>query len=243
MCSFAVTFAAGFSSDDSATVGQWSLTGSEQCGGSSWNAKVMKPIMYLIPFILRFFQEVRTRNWWNVGKYFSAIMMVVSSCLHDQQTNLGSLSVDGSYDKYSISFWYVHWLFWAVVKTGYCYYWDIIKDWGLWQDSDYLRKNRLYKQDWVYYFAMFTNLCGRISWTLALSPHLFADSQWELMFALIEISRRGQWSFFRVENQVINVEVAKWGRLSMDEKATPDDDEDDALLQVPALERNLWDDF
>lgn len=209
-CSFAVTIAGYAKSSNDDQLGSWSLRASEECGSNSWNAQIMRPTMYLLPFVLRFFQECRTKNWWNVGKYFSAIMMVLSSTLHDQQRNLGKGSEDDdNVGAYTLTFWYGFWIFWAIVKTVYCYGWDILRDWGLMQDDQYLRKRRLYGRKWVYYLAIFTNLCGRISWTLALSPHVLGDSKWELMFALIEISRRGQWSFFRVEYQVINVNAAK----------------------------------
>lgn len=226
MCSFAVTIGGYAKSSNDNQFGRWSLRASEECGSNSLNAQIVRPTMYLLPFVLRFFQECRTKNWWNVGKYFSCIMMVLSSTLHDQQRNLGKASLDDdNVNAYTWSFWYCFWLFWAIVKTVYCYGWDILRDWGLMQDDQYLRRRRLYRRKWVYYLAMLTNLCGRISWTLALSPHVLGDSQWELMFALIEISRRGQWSFFRVEYQVINVSAAK--RLVSDDN---DSGEDKILL-------------
>ena len=237
MCCFAVTVSGVARSDNTDQLGQYALVGNEQCGAGSWNAQVMKPVMYLLPFVLRFFQECRTKNWWNVGKYFSCIMMVLSSTLHDQQKNLGpTLSADDAFDEYTWGFWYGFWIFWAIVKTCYCYGWDLIKDWGLLQDDKYLRRKRLFSRDWVYYVAMFTNFCGRVSWTLAISPHILGDSQWELMFALIEISRRGQWSFFRVEYQVINVEAAKLLHNN-------DDDDDDSFTVDDEEDGNVGMDF
>ena len=119
-----------------------------------------------------------------------------------------------------------------VVKTTYCYVWDVMRDWGLWQRGTtppLLRPTRLYRRTWVYYAAMVTNFAGRVSWSLAISPHVLPP-RWHLLLALVEISRRGQWSLLRLENQTISTGALAMPTAVRQRIGAGDDDADGAEL-------------
>ena len=53
----------------------------------------------------------------------------------------------------------------------------------------------------IYYWALFSNLILRISWTYKLSSHLRHNEFTVFIVAALEMVRRFQWIFFRVENE------------------------------------------
>eukprot|EP00163_Fabomonas_tropica_P014171 TRINITY_DN2585_c1_g8_i1.p1 TRINITY_DN2585_c1_g8~~TRINITY_DN2585_c1_g8_i1.p1 ORF type:complete len:378 (-),score=38.65 TRINITY_DN2585_c1_g8_i1:21-1154(-) len=178
------------------------------CDGD--NKKYFKPIMYVLPFWLRFVQcwyrawVTRHQGGWphyqnfvNAGKYLSAILVVFTSSM-----NTDFIDFDHPYDW---STWRFLWLGAIVVKTLYCYIWDITMDWDLAIHGDkakhwLLRPHLIYgRHYWVYYAAMVSNFFARCAWSLAISPHA-APADWSLALAMVEILRRAQWKVFRMEN-------------------------------------------
>eukprot|EP00010_Vexillifera_abyssalis_P008264 CAMPEP_0201545094 /NCGR_PEP_ID=MMETSP0173_2-20130828/1643_1 /ASSEMBLY_ACC=CAM_ASM_000268 /TAXON_ID=218659 /ORGANISM="Vexillifera sp., Strain DIVA3 564/2" /LENGTH=252 /DNA_ID=CAMNT_0047953403 /DNA_START=434 /DNA_END=1192 /DNA_ORIENTATION=- len=106
--------------------------------------------------------------------------------------------------------WHYAWIACLVVKTIYCYVWDITMDWALWrcQKPGFsfpkgLRQKRLYSWTWVYYFAMVTNFFMRCSWAIAISVNNLVPPYWSMLMAAVEIFRRAQWLVFRIENESI----------------------------------------
>eukprot|EP01128_Nolandella_sp_AFSM9_P010882 TRINITY_DN7598_c0_g1_i1.p1 TRINITY_DN7598_c0_g1~~TRINITY_DN7598_c0_g1_i1.p1 ORF type:complete len:522 (+),score=49.47 TRINITY_DN7598_c0_g1_i1:112-1677(+) len=202
------------------------------CGHNSMHMQIMQPIMVGLPFWIRFIQclyrvfETRDKGWvWahtqhivNSGKYFSALMVVLTSTAN----HVAMGSKDGRWTAYRFA-----WLAAVVVKTTYCYVWDLTMDWDLLSKSStqtdektlllqgarvnssepvetfppLLRHQRMYKYTFFYYFAMVTNFFMRISWTVAISNHLDLPKFWKLLMALVEIMRRAQWLTFRFENE------------------------------------------
>ena len=61
--------------------------------------------------------------------------------------------------------------------------------------------NLLYGQIWVYYWVLASNLVLRCTWTYKLSAHLRHNYLTVFTIAALEILRRFQWVFFRVENE------------------------------------------
>jgi hypothetical protein len=59
------------------------------------------------------------------------------------------------------------------------------------------RETRLYPGH-IYGAVVLFNLCGRISWSLAISPH-FCQHACRVVVGLVEIIRRGVWIVFRLE--------------------------------------------
>ena len=89
-----------------------------------------------------------------------------------------------------------------MVKTVYCYYWDLVHDWGLMKPGHAGLRDRatLTFRPSTYYVCMLTNLTGRIAWTLTLSGSVL-DPRYGPLFAVVEILRRCQWNVFRLEHR------------------------------------------
>ncbi|VFQ65716.1 unnamed protein product [Cuscuta campestris] len=59
----------------------------------------------------------------------------------------------------------------------------------------------LYGQKWVYIWVIGSNLILRCTWTYKLSAHLRHNYLTLFTITALEIFRRFQWAFFRVENE------------------------------------------
>ena len=159
----------------------------------------------------------------NAGKYFSSIMVVVSSgVLVSFSSNHvfiahHTTAMHVAIDAHQLVEWTpakAHWVFWLVVKTLYCTVWDWTQDWSLFQSRAFdsrpfpifLRPQRLYDYTFFYYFAIVSNFAMRCSWSIALSVnHVLLPDYWSPLMALVEIVRRSQWLVFRVENRHIEL--------------------------------------
>ena len=60
-------------------------------------------------------------------------------------------------------------------------------------------KEKLLYHKAFYFYLMLSNLVLRLSWTYKLSPHLRRNHFTVLMFTLLEVFRRFQWMFVRIE--------------------------------------------
>jgi len=73
--------------------------------------------------------------------------------------------------RYNNPMFYI-WILLSFLSTLYGYYWDVRKDWGLFEpkaEVKYLREELVYDSKWYYYGAMGTDLLLRFSWAIALS--------------------------------------------------------------------------
>lgn len=103
------------------------------------------------------------------------------------------------------------WICSAIISALYSYYWDLKNDWGFLQpNSKYriLRDKLHYHQPWIYYCAITINLILRFTWTLSISPDIASylglnSITFTLMISFLEMFRRCQWNFFRVEKEHI----------------------------------------
>ncbi|KAJ0512394.1 hypothetical protein HanHA300_Chr10g0345811 [Helianthus annuus] len=59
----------------------------------------------------------------------------------------------------------------------------------------------IYGQNWVYLWVIGSNLILRCTWTYKLSAHLRHNYLTVFAITALEIFRRFQWAFFRVENE------------------------------------------
>eukprot|EP00051_Salpingoeca_urceolata_P016313 m.215791 g.215791 ORF g.215791 m.215791 type:complete len:516 (+) comp18645_c0_seq7:266-1813(+) len=184
-----------------------SLQKDYHCGEDSTHHSYIKPTLYVLPIWLRFVQciwnfingyRTATSRWnryshlANAAKYVSAMMVVLTS------------SAQGLTSGETREYWRAAWIGSMVIKTLYCYLWDVYMDWGLGDvDAGFLRERLVYPK-WMYYIALVTNFFARISWALAISPH-FCEVSCKLFFGLVEIARRGQWSIIRVENEFLTL--------------------------------------
>eukprot|EP00850_Spirogloea_muscicola_P015471 SM000118S25614 [mRNA] locus=s118:412109:416562:- [translate_table: standard] len=178
----------------------------EVCGSHS----VMIPMVLAFPYVCRFFQclrqysDTKEKNCiYNALKYLSAFPVIFLSAL-----------------KYRVplphwqSIYKPLWLTCSILNSCFAYYWDISRDWdlGLFNGgcngkNPLLRNNLYYGRKWVYYWAMSSNLLLRASWTYKLAAHLRPNTSTVFIVSAVEMLRRFQWIFFRVENE--------WNKMTM----------------------------
>ncbi|OAQ99477.1 hypothetical protein LLEC1_02338 [Akanthomyces lecanii] len=148
-----------------------------------------------VPALWRFFQCVRrykdTRNVFphlvNGGKYSMTILcnvLLSNYRIHRTNTNMGLF------------------IFFSVVNT----IWDLFMDFSLLQFHSrhfWLRDILALKSKWPYYFIMIIDPIFRFNWILYVV--LPADANHSTVFsfgvAILEVTRRGMWALFRVENE------------------------------------------
>ncbi|TYI46192.1 hypothetical protein E1A91_D13G089500v1 [Gossypium mustelinum] len=89
-------------------------------------------------------------------------------------------------------------------------YWDIVFDWGLLRrhsKNPYLRDKLLVPYKSVYFAAMALDVVLRIAWmqlVLEFKLHSLHRMAITTVVSCLEITRRGIWSFFRIENEHLN---------------------------------------
>ncbi|KAJ4785442.1 EXS (ERD1/XPR1/SYG1) family protein [Rhynchospora pubera] len=196
------------------------------CGSHS----VAIPLVLVFPYLCRFFQCLRQYKdtkektcLFNALKYTTAIPVIFLSALKyhvipDSWTN----------------FYRPLWLISSVINSLYSFYWDITRDWDLSILSRIFKfKNPTFWSDalhgkvWVYYWVVFSNLILRCTWTYKLSAHLRHNYLTVFTITALEIVRRFQWIFFRVENEWNKMNNKQWVELSTN---TPKTEEEDTLL-------------
>lgn len=183
--------------------------------------EVSAPIITALPYwfrlqqcVRRFYDcgpghEDRKVHLLNAGKYLASL----------SATCLAAVGNYTSVDFHHLESWSVGRIIWfsvLCVSTLYAYLWDVLMDWSLievekerprwfkWR----LRKNRLYYYTFFYYWAMLSNLFGRMVWALTITPHgvlngIPAPISTTLL-AVIELLRRAQWSLLRLENEYLS---------------------------------------
>ncbi|MCO5575653.1 hypothetical protein L7F22_029456 [Adiantum nelumboides] len=185
------------------------------CGSHS----VWIPCVLALPYLCRFLQCLRQYSdtkdktcIFNALKYATSFPVILLSAL-----------------KYHVAVEIWHglyrplWLFLGLINTCFSFYWDIKRDWDLnffssLFNSKYplLRPNLLYSHHWVYYGAIGSNLLLRWAWTYKLSAHLRHNYITVFLMTALEIMRRFQWIFFRVESE--------WNKVSRANLQTPTKD-------------------
>ncbi|KAL0408804.1 UNVERIFIED_CONTAM: Phosphate transporter [Sesamum radiatum] len=94
--------------------------------------------------------------------------------------------------------------------TVYQLYWDFVKDWGLLQfnsKNPWLRDELILRQKFIYFFSMGLNLVLRLAWLQTVFHYNFGKVDYRvtmLFLAALEVVRRGQWNFYRLENEHLN---------------------------------------
>ncbi|KAI4322563.1 hypothetical protein L6164_022243 [Bauhinia variegata] len=170
------------------------------CGSHS----VAIPLVLVLPYLFRLFQCLRQykdtgekTTLLNALKYSTAVPVIFLSALKyhvfpDRWTN----------------FYRPLWLLSSVVNSLYSFYWDLSRDWDL---SGFTRifkftkphicSHLLHGRLWVYFWVIGSNLVLRCTWTYKLSAHLRHNYLTVFAIAALEIFRRFQWIFFRIENE------------------------------------------
>ncbi|KAF9874983.1 signal transduction protein [Colletotrichum karsti] len=162
-----------------------------------------------LPPIWRFLQCLRryrdTRNIFphlvNGGKYTMSILAAMALSLYRINNTRGNLAM-------FIAF--------STINAVYTSLWDLFMDFSLMQAQyNFLREIRALKKRWPYYLIMVLDPILRFAWIFyAIFTH---DTQHStivsFMVALAEVSRRGMWTLFRVENEhCANVKIYKASR-------------------------------
>ncbi|CAK9175194.1 unnamed protein product [Ilex paraguariensis] len=162
------------------------------------------PIVLVLPYIFRLFQCLRQykdtgekNTLLNALKYSTAVPVIFLSALKyhvfpDKWTNM----------------YRPLWLLSSVLNSLYSFYWDVTRDWDLSGftrifkfSKPHLFSHMLYGRKWVYFWVIGSNLILRCTWTYKLSAHLRHNYITLFTITALEIFRRFQWVFFRVENE------------------------------------------
>ncbi|XP_020587548.1 SPX and EXS domain-containing protein 5-like isoform X2 [Phalaenopsis equestris] len=175
------------------------------CGSHS----IAIPLVLVFPYLCRFFQCLRQymdtkerSSLLNALKYSTAVPVIFLSAL-----------------KYHVlpvkwtNFYRPLWLFFCILNSLYSFYWDITRDWDLSIFSSVFKfrnpnlvSRLLYGRMWVHCWVLSSNLVLRCTWTYKLSAHLRHNYLTVFAITALEIFRRFQWIFFRVENE--------WNKMS-----------------------------
>ena len=171
------------------------------CYRGVWHANIFLALPYLIRMIQCFWlysSESDPLQLFNALKYITAFPVIFSSMMKHYAV-----------DAPSVGFWIQIWFLASVVNTAFSFYWDIELDWDmLWFRKDRsgtagwwprLQPDPLYSPPALYYCAILTNFAIRIAWIYKLSVHLHYSLTGHLVVALLEVLRRCQWIFIRIE--------------------------------------------
>ncbi|TVY94096.1 Protein SYG1-like protein [Lachnellula willkommii] len=152
-----------------------------------------------LPGIWRALQCLRryydTRNSFphlvNCGKYGMTIMYYVTLSMYRMNHSKSHLAVFSTF---------------AAINACYCSIWDLLMDWSLLQPNAskrFLRDVRGYKSAWWYYGAMILDPILRFNWIFySIYTHdLQHNTVVSFLVAFSEVTRRGIWTLFRVENE------------------------------------------
>ncbi|XP_057482101.1 phosphate transporter PHO1 homolog 1-like [Actinidia eriantha] len=183
------------------------ITGSYKTQDYSYcmRTKSFRDIAYAVSFLpyywramqcaRRWFDEGQTSHLINLGKYVSAMLAAGAKVAYEKEKTIG-------------------WLCLMVVvssaATVYQLYWDFVKDWGLLQfhsKNPWLRNELMLRQKFIYFFSMGLNLLLRLAWLQTVLHYNFGCVDYRvtgLFLAAFEVIRRGQWNFYRLENEHLN---------------------------------------
>ncbi|KAK7272305.1 hypothetical protein RJT34_28816 [Clitoria ternatea] len=184
------------------------------CGSHS----VAIPLVLVLPYLFRLNQCLRQykdtgekTTLMNALKYSTAVPVIFLSALKyhvfpDRWTN----------------FYRPLWLLSGVVNSSYSFYWDVARDWDLSGFTRIFKFNKphlfsyvLHGRRWVYVWVIGSNLILRCTWTYKLSAHLRHNYLTVFTIAALEIFRRFQWIFFRVENEWNKMNAKSHPQLSV----------------------------
>ncbi|KAL9224931.1 hypothetical protein vseg_000910 [Gypsophila vaccaria] len=175
------------------------------CGSHS----IAIPVVLVLPYFFRLFQCLRQykdtgekSSLLNALKYSTAVPVIFLSALKyhvfpDKWTNI----------------YRPLWLVSSVVNSTYSFYWDVTRDWDMSCFTRIFKFGKphicsylLHERKWVYCWVIGSNLILRCTWTYKLSAHLRHNYLTVFAITALEIFRRFQWVFFRVENE--------WNKMS-----------------------------
>ncbi|KAF9934408.1 hypothetical protein FBU30_002232 [Linnemannia zychae] len=212
---------------------QWEDLATQCSTGHMW----ITPFLTALPAWFRFLQCLRryrdTLEWFphlvNAGKYSASLI---------------NLFVYFSFRHYGGSQLKTAWIFVSIITSCYTFAWDVYMDWGLFRfgkngggahGRPFLRQELVYSRTWVYYMAIVLDFIGRFSWTARLIPMNINVMVLSFILAFLEVLRRWQWNFFRLENEHLNncgqfraiKDIPLPFHIRVQGESDPDDDDDD----------------
>nr|WET17603.1 SPX-EXS6 [Phoebe bournei] len=143
----------------------------------------------------RWFDEGQTCHLVNLGKYVSAMLAAGAKVAYEKEKSAGWLSLV---------------VVLSSTATVYQLYWDFVKDWGLLQSNSknpWLRNELMLRRKIIYFFSMGLNLILRLAWLQTVLHSNFGSVDYRVtgfFLAALEVIRRGQWNFYRLENEHLN---------------------------------------
>ncbi|KAL6011009.1 hypothetical protein ACLOJK_001453 [Asimina triloba] len=143
----------------------------------------------------RWFDEGQTSHLINLGKYVSAMLAAGAKVAYEKERSVGCLSLV---------------VIMSSAATIYQLYWDYVKDWGLLQaqsKNPWLRNDLMLRRKIIYFFSMGLNLVLRLAWLQTVLHSNFGSVDYRVtgfFLAALEVIRRGQWNFYRLENEHLN---------------------------------------
>ncbi|KAK1266041.1 hypothetical protein QJS04_geneDACA000147 [Acorus gramineus] len=193
------------------------------CGSHS----VAIPVVLVLPYLFRFFQCIRQYKdtkektcLLNALKYSTAVPVIFLSAtkyhvLPDSWTN----------------FYRPLWLLSSMINSLYSFYWDVTRDWDLrcvYFFFFFILKpspkcTLFHHPCMIYYWAILSNLILRCTWTYKLSAHLRHNYITVFTIMALEIFRRFQWIFFRVENEWNKIALKPSLQVAMGEMPKEED--------------------
>ncbi|XP_031096737.1 phosphate transporter PHO1 homolog 1 [Ipomoea triloba] len=183
------------------------VTGSykNQDYGYCMRTKYYRDLAYAVSFLPYYWRAMQCARRWldeghkshlvNLGKYVSAMLAAGAKVAYEKEKSVG---------------WLCLVVLISSAATVYQLYWDFVKDWGLLQlhsNNPWLRNELMLRQKFIYYFSMGLNLVLRLAWLQTVLHYNFGSIDYRvtgLFLAALEVIRRGQWNFYRLENEHLN---------------------------------------
>ncbi|KAL7091100.1 hypothetical protein ACP275_12G084200 [Erythranthe tilingii] len=143
----------------------------------------------------RWFDEGEKSHLLNLGKYVSAMLAAGAKVAYEKEKTVG---------------WFCLVVVLSSAATLYQLYWDFVKDWGLLRfdsKNPWLRDELMLRQKFIYFLSMGLNLVLRLAWLQTVFHYNFGKVDYRvtmLFLAALEVVRRGQWNFYRLENEHLN---------------------------------------
>ncbi|EEH51203.1 uncharacterized protein MICPUCDRAFT_23791, partial [Micromonas pusilla CCMP1545] len=179
--------------------------------GAKW-AFARAGVVAIVPSYLRFAQCLRRYRdeghfvqVLNAGKYFAGATAVSLGLLSRVvEDDAGVVGGDWTVD--DAKGWRHAFNVFTLIAIAYAMSWDFLQDWSV---ATALSRRLMLSKRWKYWLAIAVNAALRNVWILASVPldsrgsaaSALGAEAWITLFAVLEVSRRGMWNYFRVENE------------------------------------------
>jgi len=171
------------------------------CGEGSPMYSWFLSLLSFAPYYIRLMQSIRswvdtgeTRHMFNAWKYVLSLSVTGLALAHKIYPTIPFLNAA--------------WFTVSTITTLYCFYWDVVMDWGLGSttSSYFLLREELHFSPPTYYTAIILDLVMRLGWAILISPsQTYVQQHVILLLGCVELLRRCMWAVFRVEWEWIKI--------------------------------------